>query len=134
MEFKNQYLTYLEYKNLGGTLGEMPFNLLEFKARKIIDERTLGRLDAISQEYVPQDVKLCVYDIIDILDKYDKSREQNKNIASESIDGYSISYKTSEVIAKAEEIELESSMQTNLSGVRVNNIPLLYLGVESYDN
>ena len=44
MEFKNQYLTYLEYKNLGGTLGEMPFNLLEFKARKIIDERTLGRL------------------------------------------------------------------------------------------
>ena len=44
MEFKGQYLTYQEYKALGGTLDEMPFNLLEFNARKKIDERTFGRL------------------------------------------------------------------------------------------
>ena len=31
MEFNNQYLSYEEYKTLGGTLGEMPFNILEFK-------------------------------------------------------------------------------------------------------
>ena len=33
MEFKGQYLTYQEFKALGGTLDEMPFNLLEYNAR-----------------------------------------------------------------------------------------------------
>ena len=44
MEFTGQYLTYQEYLALGGTLEEMPFNLLEFDARKRIDKRTLERL------------------------------------------------------------------------------------------
>ena len=29
MEFKGQYLTYNEYKSLGGNLNQTPFNLLE---------------------------------------------------------------------------------------------------------
>ena len=43
MTFDNQYLTYSEYQELGGTLAELPFNLLEYESRKIIDEKTLNR-------------------------------------------------------------------------------------------
>ena len=68
MEFKGQYLTYQEYLALGGTLDEMPFNLLEFDARKKIDERTFGRLVDKGQEY--QEVKLCVYNMITTLNSY----------------------------------------------------------------
>ena len=40
MEFEGQYLTYEDYKALGGTLNDqMPFNLLEFESRKQIDKR-----------------------------------------------------------------------------------------------
>ena len=41
--FSGQYLTYLEYQSLGGTLEETPFNLLEYEARKQIDLRTQRR-------------------------------------------------------------------------------------------
>lgn len=40
MTFTNQYLNYNEYIELGGTLDELPFNLIEFECRKLIDERT----------------------------------------------------------------------------------------------
>ena len=89
MEFKGQYLTYQEYLALGGTLDEMPFILLEFDARKRIDKRTFGRLVDKGQEY--QEVKLCVYNMITILNSYSSYDTQNKAISSESIDGYSIS-------------------------------------------
>ena len=45
MTFDGQYLTYVEYQQLGGsTIGKMPFDLLEFEARKQIDIRTQNRL------------------------------------------------------------------------------------------
>ena len=45
MTFEGQYLTYAEYQELGGSaIGEMPFNLLEFEARRRIDEPTHNRL------------------------------------------------------------------------------------------
>ena len=36
MEFSGQYLTYEEYRALGGTLDLAPFNILEFGARRRI--------------------------------------------------------------------------------------------------
>ena len=47
MEFKGQYLTYEDYKALGGTLDLTPFNLLEFEARRRIDIKTQNRLKNI---------------------------------------------------------------------------------------
>ena len=49
MEFSGQYLTYDEYKALGGNLDITPFNLLEYEARRIIDSRTLQRLKGIEK-------------------------------------------------------------------------------------
>lgn len=129
MEFKGQYLTYQEYLALGGTLDEMPFNLLEFNARKKIDERTFGRLVDKGQEY--QEVKLCVYNMITILNSYSSYDTQNKAISSESIDGYSISYGTPQKSTmEAKNSELEDIMNSYLSNIVIDNVPVLYRGAD----
>lgn len=132
MEFSGQYLTYEEYKGLGGTLSEMPFNLLEFETRKRIDNRTQNRIKYMNSK--PNEVKLCVNAMINTLVQYvvDNSKSINKNVASESIDGYSVSFITGSQIQeaiKSKKSELEDIMQTYLGNVRTSeNIPVLYLG------
>lgn len=129
MEFEGQYLTYQEYKALGGTLDEMPFNLLEFNARMKIDERTFGRLVDKGQEY--REVKLCVYNMITTLNSYSSYDTQNKAISSESTDGYSISYGTPQKsTTEAKNSELEDIIDTYLSNLIVDNVPVLYRGVD----
>ena len=129
MEFKGQYLTYQEYLALGGTLDEMPFNLLEYNARKKIDERTFGRLVDKGQEY--QDVKLCVYDMITTLNSYSSYDTQNKAISSESTDGYSISYGTPQKsITEAKNSELEDIMNSYLANIVIDNVTVLYRGAD----
>lgn len=129
MEFEGQYLTYQEYKALGGTLDEMPFNLLEFNARKKIDERTFGRLVDKGQEY--QEVKLCVYNMITTLNSYSSYDTQNKAISSESTDGYSISYGTPQKsTTEAKNSELEDVIDTYLSNLIVDDVSVLYRGTD----
>lgn len=129
MEFKGQYLTYQEYQLLGGTLEEMPFNLLEFNARKKIDERTFGRLVDKGQEY--KEVKLCVYNMIITLNSYSSYDTQNKAISSESTDGYSISYGTPQKsTTEAKNSELEDVIDTYLSNLIVDDVPVLYRGAD----
>lgn len=129
MEFKGQYLTYQEYKALGGTLDEMPFKLLEYNARKKIDERTFGRLVDKGQEY--QEVKLCVYNMITTLNSYSSYDTQNKAISSESTDGYSISYGTPQKsTTEAKNSELEDVINSYLANVVIDNVPVLYRGAD----
>ena len=129
MEFKGQYLTYQEYLTLGGTLDEMPFNLLEYNARKKIDERTFGRLVDREQEY--QDVKLCIYDMITTLNSYSSYDTQNKAISSESTDGYRVSYGTPQKsTTEAKNSELEDIMNSYLANVVIDNVPVLYRGAD----
>ena len=129
MEFKGQYLTYQEYQLLGGTLEEMPFNLLEYNARKKIDERTFGRLIDKGQEY--KEVKLCVYNMITTLNSYSSYDMQNKAISSESTDGYSISYGTPQKsTTEAKNSELEDIIDTYLSNLIVNDVRVLYRGAD----
>lgn len=130
MEFNNQYLTYEEYKSLGGTLGEMPFNILELKARQIINERTQNRLKDV--EKIPQEVKICVYDLIQTINKYNNSNNStSSNISSENIDGYSVSYKSGTELTEEQKKQYDDVMETDLYGVIVDNTPILYLGVNT---
>ena len=129
MEFEGQYLTYQEYLALGGTLDEMPFNLLEFNARMKIDERTSGRLVNKGQEY--KEVKLCVYNMITTLNSYSSYDTQNKAISSESTDGYSISYGTPQKsTTEAKNSELEDVIDTYLSNLIVDDVSVLYRGAD----
>ena len=130
MEFKNQYLSYEEYKSLGGTLGEMPFNILELKARQVINERTQNRLKNIKE--MPQEVKICVYDLINTMNKYNLSdNSTSSNISSENTDGYSVTYKSGTEMTAEQKAQLEDIMLTDLYGVIVNGEAILYLGANS---
>ena len=130
MEISGQYLTYNEYQGLGGTLDQMPFNLLEFEARQIIDKYTLGKLKELDTQN--QEVKLCDYKLINALEGYTQLETQNKGVASESIDGYSISYTTmgsNEIMAKNS--ELSDIVRTYLIDCKLEDgTPYLYRGAE----
>lgn len=136
MEFGGQYLTYTEYKSLGGTLDIMPFNLLEFEARKKIDNRTLYRLKNV--EEIPNEVKICMFNLVNAIYKYtgDYNNQINGNISSESVDGYSVSYidntRIQEII-KSKGSEINSIISDNLNGVIVNGQRLTFLGVVNLD-
>lgn len=131
MTFEGQYLTYAEYQELGGSaIGEMPFNLLEFEARKQIDLRTQERLKNVDD--IPQDVKLCDYHLIEKINSYAEATSSiGGNVASENIDGYAISYVTAnkiQEIVKSKNAELQDIMLSDLYGVIVNKEHIIYNG------
>lgn len=136
MEFNGQYLTYEEYRALGGTLDLMPFNLLEFESRRQIDIRTQNRLKDIDSTDIPQEVKMCEYRMINSINNYWETTNNitsNGNVASENTDGYSISYVTAgqiQDIIKSKSVELNDIIREYLIGVVVNNQHIMYLGVD----
>lgn len=120
MEDKEQYLTYEEYKGLGGNLSEKPFNLQEFKARKIVDTYTFGRLINLKEQV--KEVKMCMYELIRIVDKKDNSN----NISSEKVGDYSINYSNSSEYDE----EINNTIYSYLINCYLDNgTPYLYRGV-----
>lgn len=123
MNFDGQYLTYAEYQSLGGTLAEVPFNILELTARGMIDERTLGRLQNLDTQI--DAVKVCVFELIGKI----STSAYEKDKASESIDGYSVSYAsgTTDEQKKA----YDDIIRSNLLMQRLDDgTPYLYCGVD----
>ena len=134
MTFEGQYLTYAEYQALGGSaIGEMPFNLLEFEARRQIDIRTFNRLK--DSDEIPQEVKLCEYALINSINEFATSTSNiasNGNVASENTDGYSVSYITSDKISNvvnSKQDEINNIIETYLMFVTYNGEHLMYIGV-----
>ena len=133
MEFEGQYLTYEEYMAIGGTLDLMPFNLLEFEARRKIDIRTSNRLKNVDS--IPEEVKFCVYTLINSIKTYANTINTTgaNNIASENTDGYSVSYLTPDRVkdvVKSKSAELDDIIRTYLLGVIYNGEHLMYVGVK----
>lgn len=135
MTFEGQYLDYAEYQALGGSaIGEMPFNLLEFEARRQIDIRTFNRLK--DGEEIPQEVKICEYALINAISDFTNatnSYANGGNVKSENTDGYSISYisagEISDVV-KSKQSEIDDITRTYLLGVVYNGEHLMYCGVK----
>ncbi len=134
MEFSGQYLTYEDYLSLGGTLNLPPFNLLEFEARRKIDIRTQNRLVNAKYKDIPQSVKLCDMSLINMVKKYaEQGNNQNGNVASESTDGYSVTYITLDQIKEIMESkkeEVKEILETYLVGVFYNGEHIAYTGVD----
>ena len=129
MEFNGQYLTYLEYKALGGTLPETSFNLLEFEARKQIDLRTQNRLKTIDE--VPSEVKLCDFHLINKIEKYTENEDSvSGTLSSENTDGYSVSFLAVQDVIKNKNADLQETMMSDLYGVIVDNEHIIYNGVK----
>ena len=135
MTFEGQYLTYAEYRDLGGSAtGNMPFNLLEFEARRQIDLRTYNRIKNL--EEIPQEVKLCEFKLINSIEEFataEQSIATSGNIKSENTDGYSIQYLSAgEVsdIVKSRQAEINDIIQTYLLNVIVDGEHIMYCGAE----
>lgn len=132
MEFTNQYLTYAEYQELGGTLLETPFNILEIEARKDIDKYTTGKLMDLDSQI--NEVKICMYMLINEINSYNNlsvNEDGSKVIASENTDGYSVSYLTAnESTLKANVERIKTIIKTYLAECRLEDgTPYLYVGV-----
>ena len=132
MTFEGQYLTYAEYQELGGSaIGRMPFNLLEFEARKIIDLRTQNRLE--NETEIPFAVKICDFHLINKVNSYAEILSSSNGLVSFNTDGYSESYASpAEIkeIVSSKQKELEYILRTDLTDVIVNNELLLFDGVK----
>ena len=132
MEFEGQYLEFDEYEELGGSIEETPFNILEFEARRKIDERTFGRLKLLEEQ--PIEVKMCMFALINSINSYNNAYQNsnNRNVASESVGSYSVSYASGtqiQEIINSKNVEIEEIIRTYLMGVVVNGEHILYIGV-----
>lgn len=120
------YLTYEEYKALGGTLDETTFNDYEFRAEALVNYATFNRLakDAV----IPDKVKRVIKYIIDLVQKKadalslgnsSDSASGTTYITSQSNDGVSVSYNgmaSTDVFNLCDE-EIQSAIQLYLYGV-----------------
>ena len=134
IEFEKHYLTYEEYRELGGTLDMTPFNILELEAQKNIDKYTFGRLKNLEEQI--NEVKICSFELINLLETYSNKSKVNKSISSESIDGYSVSYNpVDENVSKTKISEIKGIIYNCLAECKLENgTPYLYVGDTKYDN
>lgn len=122
MSISGQYLTYSEYTELGGTIQETPFTLLEYEAQKIIDYYTLGRLMNLETQKV--EVKMCIMNLINSL----KLDNDAKGKASESVGNYSVSYNN--VSFEEEAGKYEGTVKKYLADLYLEDgTPYLYIGL-----
>ena len=98
------YLTYAEYTAMGGTISQAAYNRLEFKARKIIDQHTYGRLMALETQ--SESVKMAMFELVGLVQKSDVTSADSKQISSESVGDVSTSY-AAVTIASFEQLKAE---------------------------
>lgn len=129
MTFEGQYLTYAEYQELGGSaIGEKPFNLLEYQARKEIDLRTHKRL--VNVDPIPNEVKLCDKHLIDAIVLYQNQNGTDRNISSETVGSYSVSYDTNIAeIIKNKNSEINDIVKKDLYGLIIDDEHVIFCGV-----
>ena len=130
MEIDNQYLTYTEYIEFGGSLEKTPFNILEYKAQKEIDKHTFGRLKNLTKQN--KSVKMCCFELINLLNSYTSTNKGSRRVSSESTDGYSVTYNSDAQNTLNTQIsEIKNIIKTYLYDCKLENgTPYLYAGVD----
>lgn len=133
------YLTYDEYKDMGGTLDEATFNDFAFEAESTINWYTFNRLT--KETSFSDNVKRLMYRLIGLIHQNQKAQSLGQDtktgevsgaIASQSNDGFSTSYN---VLSASQAIRTVSSTTKRLVhqylGAEVNSLghKLLYRGV-----
>jgi hypothetical protein len=92
-------------------------------ASKVIDTYTFGN---INPDNVPEEVRMCCCELTEILYKIDTSQAENKQgVASESVQGWSQSYESSQARQQAAQSSQRDIIRKWLSGTG-----LLYSGVK----
>ena len=137
------YLTFAEYLAMGGALDETTFNDLEFEAATQVDWYTFSRLKKMPEEEQPDELKRCMYKLIQLLQARDgvsgvetpatsSNAGSSGTIASQSNDGVSISYNrlSAQGIVDNTKTQIQSTINQYLANV-VDSLgrKVLYRGV-----
>lgn len=122
------YLTYDEYKEMGGAAPQTEFIQLEFKARKRIDYLTDSRVKDMAN--IPEAVKMCMMSLITVEAAVGvEAQVLNPVVTSYNTDGYSESYGKA-MGAEDAAVSMNATVRTLLYGeTNDEGIPLLYRGV-----
>jgi hypothetical protein len=123
------YLTYDEYKEMGGAVPQTEFIQLEFKARKRIDYLTDSRVKDMAN--IPEAVKMCMMSLITVEAAVGvEAQVLNPVVTSYNTDGYSESYGKA-MGAEDAAVSMNATIRTLLYGeTNDEGIPLLYRGVD----
>lgn len=84
-----KYLTFDDYISIGGTLTEAEFNRLEYRAERLIDNATQGRIKGTDS--IPEAVKRCAFELVLYLAATAESGSAAA-VSGFSNDGYSVTY------------------------------------------
>lgn len=121
------YLTYEDYKTIGGTLDETAFNRNIDRACAMIDTRTQSRLKAF--EEIPKIVKTVCADLLD----YISTNTVAKTVQSKSQSAGGVSESESYAVKTADDYahDLERIFEPLYAVKTQNGISILYKGAMS---
>lgn len=130
------YLTYDEYKQMGGQLSEAAFSMLEFRARKAVDMLTHGRV--MDEQPVREAVKQAVFALIGAMETDEKRAQayDGRDVQSMSNDGVSVTF-ASGASAGADTVRAQNAryaglLKSYLAGETTGEgISLIYAGVDA---
>ncbi len=121
-----QYLTFEEYKSMGGTLEETAFNRNIIRVFSEVDGRTKRRIRKMAT--IPNEVKaLCV----DLVEYYSFNKSVGAVVSSKSVSAGPVSESESYAVKSSEDamFDIEDLFNTYLGSVADDNgVPLLYRG------
>ena len=124
------YIDVLFYESHGGKLNmtDAAFERCEFRARKIVDRLTQGRVKVMAE--VPEAVQRLMVELVTLESTQGAEIAENQPVTSFSNDGYSETYADPLTVERVKEIEY-GLIQEYLAGETDDNgTPLLYLGVD----
>lgn len=124
------YIDYVFFQEHGGTTGLTcaTFSRDEFRARKLVDRMTQGRV--AKMKAVPEAVQLLMVELIQMEQTQGAALLENKAVTSFSNDGYSETYADPLTADRVKELETELILQYLSGETDDNGVPLLYLGVD----
>lgn len=123
------YLTYEEYKEMGGTLECAAFVMLERRAEYAINAQAGGktgeRIQTLSE--TPQAVKDCVFELVTHMsaNAFDGSSVKSE---SQSLGGQSESYTYSTLTKQEADAQTEEIIYNFLYPLKISGMSVLYRG------
>lgn len=126
------YLTHEEWTRMGGeVIDALQYSRMEFKARKMIDRLTYGRV--VNEEPVREAVKYCAFDLIRAMAADEATAgASGREIASMSNDGVSVTYASGSNASGSISTRYAQIARGWLQGeMTACGLPLLYAGVDA---
>lgn len=104
------------------------FNQLNIEASSYIEKQTLGK---INKSNIPEQVKYATCLMINLLQEESEKLNEQSNLSSQNIEGWSETYLSPEETKKNYENQKQGILNTYLWNVAgIDGTPLLYKGVD----